>query len=97
VTLGVQIQKKAQIENSTKKWENSQRKVKAVRRFREEIQLVEGVASIDGSMIVLEKDEIRSGQRGSSVQVARRNAHTRSVSLGEWGRHSKAERERQRD
>lgn len=42
VTAGhsyIQIQKKAQIESDIKKEENIQRKIKEVRKFREEIQV----------------------------------------------------------
>lgn len=44
VTAGlscIQIQKKAQIESDIKKEENIQRKIKEVRKFREEIQVAE--------------------------------------------------------
>lgn len=40
-TLGIQIQKKAQIESGVKKEENIQRKTKEVRKFREEIHMAE--------------------------------------------------------
>lgn len=40
-TLGIQIQKKAQIESDIKKEENIQRKIKEVRKFREEILMAE--------------------------------------------------------
>lgn len=87
MTLGVQIEKKAQLESGIKKEENIQRKIKEVRRFREEIHMAEGPALT----IRLERDEVRAAREPAPPRQ-QGEKHTRNVSLGKGGTASSGEK-----